>query len=137
MSIERLTHDGKVNGSTSISPDGRYVVYEVSKDGKRSLWLRQIATSSAVKLVPDTDNGFGGTAFSPDGNFVYYQQNSNEEPNGALYKVPTLGRFAAEDTFENQQPNHLFSRRKAVCLCPREFARGPDFAACGGQRRRQ
>ncbi len=91
MSIERLTHDGKVNGSTSISPDGRYVVYEVSKDGKRSLWLRQIATSSAVKLVPDTDNGFGGTAFSPDGNFVYYQQNSNEEPNGALYKVPTLG----------------------------------------------
>ena len=61
MSIERLTHDGKTNGSTSISADGKYVVYEVSKDGKLSLWLRQIATSSAVKLVPDTDNGFGGT----------------------------------------------------------------------------
>jgi serine/threonine protein kinase len=91
MSIERLTHDGKTNGSTSISPDGRYVVYEVSKEGKTSLWLRQIATSSAVKLVPDTDNGFGGTAFSPDGNFVYFQQTNKEEPNGALYKVPTLG----------------------------------------------
>ena len=91
MSVERLTHDGKTNGSTSISPDGKYVVYEVVRDGKQSLWLRQIATSSAVKLVPDTDNGFGGTAFSPDGNFVYYQQSSKEEPNGALYKVPTLG----------------------------------------------
>ena len=91
MTVERLTHDGKTNGSTSISPDGRYVVYEVSREGKTSLWLRQIATSSAVKLVPDTDNGFGGTAFSPDGNFVYYQQSSKEEPNGALYKVPTLG----------------------------------------------
>lgn len=44
-----------------------------------------------MKLVPDTDNGFNGTTFSPDGNFVYYVQYSKEEPNGALYKVPTLG----------------------------------------------
>jgi len=91
MSVERLTHDGKTNGSTSISPDGKYVVYEVTKDGKLSLWLRQIASSSAVKLVPDTDNGFGGTTFSPDGNFVYYQQPSKDEPSGALFVVPTLG----------------------------------------------
>ena len=94
MSVERLTHDGQTNGATSISPDGKYVVYEVSRDGKVSLWLRQIATSSAVKLVPDTDNGFGGTTFSPDGDFVYYQQFSKDEPNGALYKVPTLGGSA-------------------------------------------
>ena len=91
MSIERLTHDGKTNGSTSISADGKYVVYEVSKDGKLSLWLRQIATSSAVKLVPDADDGFGGTTFAPDGNFIYYQQYSKNEPTGALYAVPTLG----------------------------------------------
>ncbi len=91
MSVERLTHDGQTNGSTSISPDGRYVVYEVAREGKRSLWLRQVASSSAVKLVPDTDDEFGGTTFSPDGNFVYYQQPSKEEPNGALYEVPTLG----------------------------------------------
>jgi Tol biopolymer transport system component len=91
MSIERLTHDGRTNGSTSISPDGKYVVYEVTRDSKLSLWLRQIASSSAVKLVPDTDDGFGGTTFSPDGNFVYYQRFSKEDPNGALYMVPTLG----------------------------------------------
>jgi eukaryotic-like serine/threonine-protein kinase len=91
MLIQRLTYDGKTNGSTSISADGKYVVYEVSKDGKLSLWLRQSATSSAVKLVPDTDNSFGGTTFSPDGNFVFYQQYSKDEPTGALYVVPTLG----------------------------------------------
>jgi eukaryotic-like serine/threonine-protein kinase len=91
MSVERLTHDGQTNGSTSISPDGKYVVYEVTRDGKLSLWLRQIATSSAVKLVPDTEEGFGGTTFSRDGNYVYYQYTTKEEPNGALYKVPTLG----------------------------------------------
>jgi hypothetical protein len=43
MSIERLTHDGKTTGVTSISADGKYVVYEVSRDGKLSLWLRQVA----------------------------------------------------------------------------------------------
>jgi Tol biopolymer transport system component len=91
MSIERLTYDGKTNGSTSISPDGKYVVYQVTKEGRTSLWLRQVATSSAVKLIPDTDNDFGGTSSSPDGNFVYYPQYSKDEPSGALYMVPTLG----------------------------------------------
>ena len=37
MSISRLTNDGKTNGSTSISPDGKYVVYEVNRDGKLSV----------------------------------------------------------------------------------------------------
>ncbi len=91
MSIERLTNDGKTTGSTSISPDGKYVVYEVERDGKLSLWLRQIATNSAVKLVPDSETGYGGTTFSPDGDFVYYQANGKDNPNGALFVVPTLG----------------------------------------------
>ena len=91
MSISRLTNDGKTNGSTSISPDGKYVVYEVNREGKLSLWLRQVATASAVKLAPDSDTGFGGTTFSPDGNFVYYVAAGKEDPSGALYAVPTLG----------------------------------------------
>jgi Tol biopolymer transport system component len=91
MSIERLTNDGNTTGSTNISPDGKYVVYEVKRDGKLSLWLRQVATSSTVKLVPDSDTGYGGTTFSPDGNFVYYQYGNRDEPNGAVYVVPTLG----------------------------------------------
>ena len=91
MSIARLTNDGKTNGSTTISPDGKYVVYEVNRAGKLSLWLRQVATASAVKLAPDSDTGYGGTTFSPDGNFVYYVANGTEDPSGALYAVPTLG----------------------------------------------
>ncbi len=91
MSIARLTNDGKTTGSTSISPDGKYVVYEVNRGGKLSLWLRQVATASAVKLVPDSEVGYGGTTFSPDGNFVYYVAGGKENPSGGLYVVPTLG----------------------------------------------
>lgn len=91
MSIARLTNDGQTSGSTTISPDGKYVVYEVKRGGKLSLWLRQVATASAVKLVPDSDVGYGGTTFSSDGNFLYYVANGKEDPSGALYAVPTLG----------------------------------------------
>lgn len=91
MSIERLTNSGKIEGSANISPDGKYVVYEMTENGKSSLWLRQIATSSAVKLVPDSDVGYGPTTFSPDGNYVYYTWSPQSEPNSALYVVPTLG----------------------------------------------
>jgi eukaryotic-like serine/threonine-protein kinase len=91
MSIVRLTNSGKIEGSANISPDGKYVVYEMIDNGKSSLWLRQIATSSAVKLLPDSDITYGATTFSPDGNFVYYIWTPESEPNGALYVVPTLG----------------------------------------------
>ncbi len=91
MSISRLTNDGKTTGSTSISPDGKYVVYEVNRNGKLSLWLRQVATASSVKLVPDSETGYGGTTFSADGNFVYYVAGGKENPGGGLYVVPTLG----------------------------------------------
>ncbi len=91
MSIERLTNSGRIEGSANISPDGKYVVYQMRDNGKYSLWLRQIATSSAVKLVPDADLGYGATTFSPDGNFVYYTWSPQSEPNSALYIVPTLG----------------------------------------------
>lgn len=91
MSIVRLTNSGKIEGSATISPDGKYVVYEMMDNGKRSLWLRQIATQSSVKLLPDTDVQYGATTFSPDGNFVYYIWSPQGEPNNALYVVPTLG----------------------------------------------
>ena len=91
MSIVRLTNSGKIEGAANISPDGKYVVYEMRDNGKSSLWLRQIATSSSVKLLPDSDVGYGATTFSPDGNYMYYIWTPQSEPNNALYVVPTLG----------------------------------------------
>ncbi len=92
MSIERLTTDGKTTGSVNISPDGKYVVYEAERDDKHSLWLRQVATSSSVKLVPDSDDTYFGTTFSPDGNYIYFVKVSSQAvSDGKLYKVPTLG----------------------------------------------
>jgi tRNA A-37 threonylcarbamoyl transferase component Bud32 len=120
MSIARLTNDGNTNGSTSISPDGKYVVYEVKRGGKLSLWLRQVATASSVKLAPDSDAGYGGTTFSPDGNFVYYTAFGKESERRSLRRSYAW-RHSTESAFEHQQSCDVLSRWETVRLCAGAF----------------
>jgi serine/threonine protein kinase/Tol biopolymer transport system component len=92
----RLTNGGRVgnsvvDGSTSISPDGRYVVFSLNDAGKISLWVRQISTNSNVQIVPPAEGGNGGTTISRDGEFVYYRWVDEQDPAGAIYQVPILG----------------------------------------------
>ena len=94
VKITRLTTGGKIGsasikGYTSISPDGKYVVFRTTESGKDSLWVRQVSTGSLVKIVPDSESKIGPTAFSRDGEFVYYSAFDN--PLGTLFQVPVLG----------------------------------------------
>jgi Tol biopolymer transport system component/tRNA A-37 threonylcarbamoyl transferase component Bud32 len=90
MTITRLTSSGAVLGCTSVSPDGRNVVYceTDTETGRAVLRMRQIATGATIKLSDVT----GLTTFSPDGHLVYLRRGlSPENPRGALYVLPALG----------------------------------------------
>ncbi|PYS87800.1 MAG: hypothetical protein DMF62_11295, partial [Acidobacteria bacterium] len=91
--ITRLTTTGTI-GSATISPDGKYVVYSAIDEATRqsSLWLRHVATSSNVQIVPPAgpDINFGQTTFSPDSNYVYFIRNERNT-RGVLFEVPVLG----------------------------------------------
>ena len=96
MKISKLTSGGRVNnilidGSTSISADGKYVVYTLIEGGKVSMWVRQIATGSDVQIVPASDLRNNGTTISNDGEYVYYIGANRDNPGGSLFKVPLLG----------------------------------------------
>lgn len=96
IKFTRLTNGGRVgnavmDGSTSISPDGKYVVFSLNEAGKISLWVRQISTNSNVQIVPPADGANGGTSISRDGEFVYYRWIDEADPDGAIYQVPILG----------------------------------------------
>src|SRR3954470_20537550 len=72
--MTRLTTNGRA-ASATISPDGRYVAYsELDESGQSSLWVRYLATSSNVQIVPPAgiEVNIGQTTFSPDGNYIYY-----------------------------------------------------------------
>ncbi|MFN2511839.1 MAG: protein kinase [Pyrinomonadaceae bacterium] len=92
MKMVRLTNNGRV-GSASISPDGKYVAYSARDEaGLSSLWVRHVATTSHVQVVPldGPDVTFGQSTFSPDGNYIYYLRAERGRP-GVLCQVPVLG----------------------------------------------
>lgn len=96
MKITKLTSGGRVNGlrvdgSTSISPDGKYIVFALNDGGKIGLWVRQVLTGSDVQILPATDLRNNGTTISNDGQFVYYVGMTRGNPRGALYQIPLLG----------------------------------------------
>jgi len=90
MSIERLTNAGEVR-QAAISPDGKYVAYTMGDDGKRSLWVRQVATQSDIQVLkPERGVGCCPT-FSPDGNYIYFVGNETAPQASWLFQVATLG----------------------------------------------
>ena len=88
--LSRLTSTGKVTWA-ALSADGRYVVHVVNDAARQSLWLRQIATTSNVQIVPPDNVRYDGVSFSPDGNFVYYVVYPQEGSFSTVYQVPVLG----------------------------------------------
>jgi len=102
MKIAKLTSGGRVNnaviaGSTSISPDGKFVVFALTEGGRQSLWMQQVLTGSNVQIVAPAEGGFLGTTISPDSEFVYYVWGDHyvwadkDSPRDVLYQVPVLG----------------------------------------------
>ena len=91
MAIERVTSTGTVIDAV-ISPDGKYVAYNVSDGGAQGLWLRQLATASTLELVPAAPSvGYWGISFTPDNNAVTCGMSAAAGPGGAFYRVPVLG----------------------------------------------
>ncbi len=91
MRLTKATFAGNVaEGQVSISPDGKYVVFVVNEFGRKSLWVRQVATSTDVQLIPPQEVEYHGLTFSPDGIYVYFViVETRELP--VLYKIATLG----------------------------------------------
>lgn len=98
VKMTALTTGGKINGEdingqVSISPDGKYVVF-AANDAKQqaSLWIRQVSTSSLVRIIPPENGGYWATTFSPDGELIYYiavVEKTKFVP--TLYRIPVLG----------------------------------------------
>lgn len=99
IKLSRLTTTGSA-GMAAMSLDGRYVAHVSIRDGQQSLWLRQIATTSNVEVVPPANVRYTGLTFSHDGNHIYYATYAGDSQIANLYQVPILGggaRLILED----------------------------------------
>ena len=90
--ITQLTDSGNAV-APAISPDGKYVVY-LQRDGDNaSLWVRQVSTSSNVKILDNTGGGYLGPSVTPDGSFVDFEmvRTTGTATGPQLWRVPFLG----------------------------------------------
>ncbi len=100
MKLQRLTTSGKASDA-AISPDGKYVAHVKSDAGQRSLWLRQVVTTSDTQIVPPSPQNYYGVTFSKDGNYIYYVLGEPNNPaTRTVYQVPVLGG-ASRKVIEN------------------------------------
>src|SRR5262245_12045907 len=79
-------------GLAVITPAGKYVAYTSETGGKTSVWLRQLATSESIQIVPPTDERYFNLTISHDGNSLYFVRAPLTSPSrSAIYRVMTFG----------------------------------------------
>ena len=90
LQMERLTNTGNAR-LPALSPDGKFVAYVQEDDDLQSVWVRQIASGSNVRIVePTRGTSILGLMVTPDGSFVdVVGQEAGRPPN--LRRVPFLG----------------------------------------------
>jgi serine/threonine protein kinase len=92
ITLTRLTATGRAFAGL-ISPDGKQVVYSVEEAGQQSIWVRQVATSISVQIVPPSDSTYAHFSFTHDGSYLYFNKQEKGGP-GALYQMPASGGSA-------------------------------------------
>ena len=102
MKIIRLTNGGKAS-EAAISRDGKFIVHVGEDGGKRNLWVRQVATTSDVQIVPAANVNYLGLTFSNDGNYIYYVEGKSSTERG-LYQVPALGGVPKKILVDTRTP---------------------------------
>ncbi|HKW33711.1 MAG TPA: protein kinase [Candidatus Acidoferrum sp.] len=120
--MQRITTTGQAL-SAGLSPDSRYVVYSQDDNGKKSLWLRQLASTNSVQLLPPAPRAYLIPEFTPDGSFIDYLEKVNlTDQFGTLYQISALGgtpRKLAENlnspvTFSPDGRQMAFVRKDAI-----------------------
>ncbi len=88
---KKLTETG-ATASSVISPDGKFVVYQQTVNGKTSLWRQQLDSSSNVQILPPTDEIYSIIVISNSGEDIYFTRKSKDRKDDlSIYLVSNFG----------------------------------------------
>ncbi|MFN2392752.1 MAG: winged helix-turn-helix domain-containing protein [Pyrinomonadaceae bacterium] len=73
-----------------ISPDGKYIVYASENQGKQTVWLREMATTTNLQLLPFSDEEYLNLMFSSKSDFIYFVR----KPRGASQDQTSIFRIS-------------------------------------------
>jgi Tol biopolymer transport system component/DNA-binding winged helix-turn-helix (wHTH) protein len=86
----QLTDSGDVVFPT-ISPNGEMLAFVRLEDQGGSVWIKQIATDSYMKLLPSSPKSYRSLVFSPDGRYIFFRE---EADGSAIYQTTIVGGAA-------------------------------------------
>jgi Tol biopolymer transport system component/DNA-binding winged helix-turn-helix (wHTH) protein len=86
----QLTANGKVNVA-ALSPDGTLFAYTTEGSEESGLWVVGVDGDQTLEILAPEQRLFYGLTFSPDGKYIYYSMRDEKNPQGSLFRVPTLG----------------------------------------------
>ena len=84
---KQLTANGAMNFSPVVSADGKYIVFGVWRDGKRTIWRMNLDGSNLTQLTFGVADSF--PSVTPDSRWVLFTAPSDMKP--ALWKVSIDG----------------------------------------------
>lgn len=89
--VVKLTWEGGVESSPSLSRDGQWIAYEKGGD----IYLRRVGGSAAVNLTAGSSAWDGQPAFSPDGKHIAFaSRREGGETRGGIWLIEATGGSA-------------------------------------------
>ncbi|MEP6850105.1 MAG: winged helix-turn-helix domain-containing protein [Acidobacteriota bacterium] len=90
IKMTRLTPDQNVY-SQAISPDGKYLAFDLFERGEHGLWLKELASGSSTQIMAPDALAYCDLEFSPNGLQIYYGKTLNNHPNVTVFRIPIFG----------------------------------------------
>jgi Tol biopolymer transport system component/tRNA A-37 threonylcarbamoyl transferase component Bud32 len=84
--LRTLTYSGR-DRMAAASPDGRLIAFVSARDGRRRIWLKQLADGTEVAITSGPDDT--APRFAPDGSALLFAR--TEGGAGAIHRVPVVG----------------------------------------------
>jgi Tol biopolymer transport system component len=117
--LKQLTHDAADDLSPSLSADGKRMVFESNRTGKRVVWIKDLETGKE-KALSDTPSSENLPIISADGTEVVYFITHWPNDSGELYVTPFEGGPAKKLPAAGGAPNQWSSDRSKILVLDAE-----------------
>jgi Tol biopolymer transport system component/DNA-binding winged helix-turn-helix (wHTH) protein len=91
VTVRRLTEFLGLEGSPTLSPDGRSFAFTGGSEGTRQLWVRLLAGGKALQLTHDHADHLYPRWTRDSTSLIYFSPSPAPDEPGSLWQIPALG----------------------------------------------